>query len=285
MFPFSIQTLTHNPAHAEIRLVYAGLESFDSSVWKCTVVGPYCHERQTIAVAYAASSPTEQGWIVHIPEPCLWSAATPFLYEVKVQKRGEQYHHRWGIRALTVQRKRFLENQEPMAIRAVRVLKGFDETLAGQLRRAGVNSLMMPLSELLGENAQLADRYGFHVLYEINPEEDELLWKAESTLPLHISTMGYLLPQATMQQPQLWHNAMLHLHRQRRDIFIGIPVDTLPLSVVQGHVEFLVAPSSQMEELAVVKMPVIASVRRFDVLAEELPTNWAGRVSRVLPGE
>jgi hypothetical protein len=189
----------------------------------------------------------------------------------------------WGLHSLHIRKRQFLQQQQPLRLKGVRLTQPLTEALANSFKHLGINLLVMSLAHDPAGTAQLADQFGFHVLYEANPDEESQLWLAESSLPQHISTLGYLLPQTSMAHPQLWHNAMLHLHRQRRDIFIGISIDNVPLSMVQGHVEFLVTPAGQLEDLAGVKMPLLISVRRFDMLDEELPDQWAGRLSRVLP--
>lgn len=284
-FPFKIITTSYDPAKAELHLQYTGMEAFDATSWKGSVIGPYCHGRQTIAIAHTLEASSGDAFTVRIPEPCYWSPEVPFLYEVVLESSQLKYRHRWGLQSLTIKRNQFQLNQEKLALRGVRFTQPLTTELANRLKHDHVNLLVTPLSHEAATIAQVGSELGLYVLYEVNPDEDELLWHAESTLFQHISTLGFVLPQSAMQNPQLWHNAMLHLHRQRRDVFIGISIETVPLSMVQGHVEFILSPVQFMPDLAAVKMPALVLVRRFDLLSEQLPLNWAGRVSRVLPSE
>jgi hypothetical protein len=286
-FPFKIITTSYDPAQAELHLQYTGMESFDGAAWKGSVIGPYCHGRQTIAIAHPLVPGNDDTFMARIPEPCYWSPTAPFLYELLLDDTESQlkYRHGWGLQSLVIKRSQFLLNQEKLTLRGVRLTQPLTTELASTLKQADVNLLVIPLSQEATTIASLADLQGLCVLYEVNPDEDELLWHAESVLFQHISTLGFVLPQSAMLNPQLWHNAMLHLHRQRRDVFIGISIETVPLSMVQGHVEFILSPVQFMPELAEVKMPALGLVRRFDLLHEELPINWAGRVSRVPPSE
>ncbi len=284
-FPFKIITTSYDPTKAELHLQYAGMEAFDARAWKGSVIGPYCHARQTIAIAHTLEASSSDAFTVRIPEPCYWSPEASFLYEVVLESSQLKYGHRWGLQRLTIKRNQFQLNQEKLALRGVRLTQLLTTELANRLKQEHVNLLVVPLSLEAATIAQRGSERGFYVFYEVNPDEDELLWHAESILFQHVSTLGFVLPQSAMQNPQLWHNAMLHLHRQRRDVFIGISIETVPLSMVQGHVDFILSPVQFMPELAAVKMPALALVRRFDLLAEELPINWTGRVSRVLPSE
>lgn len=286
-FPFKIITTGHDPAQAELHLQYTGMEAFDATTWKGSVIGPYCHGRHTIAIAHALVSGSDDTFAVRIPEPCYWSPTAPFLYEVVLESLHEplKYRHRWGLQSLVIKRNQFLLNQDKLTLRGVRLLQTITNESASKLKQDHANLVVVPLSQEAATIASLADQHGLYVLYEVSPDEDELLWHAESVLFQHVSTLGFVLPQSAMQNPQLWHNAMLHLHRQRRDVFIGINIESVPLSMVQGHVEFILSPVQYMPDLAAVKMPALGLVRRFDLLHEELPINWAGRVSRVLPTE
>src|SRR4029079_16611250 len=98
-----------------------------------------------------------------------------------------------------------------------------------RLRSVGINLLLLPLG--FAQVADAADMHGFLVIYLVSPEDETALWEAEASLFNHVSTLGFVLPQATMRQPQLWHNAMLHLHGHRRDVYVGIHVEELPVGL------------------------------------------------------
>lgn len=227
-----------------------------------------------------------------IHSPRFWSPETPSLYklEIKVTRPYEMakvFTLSWGIKALQIDRSFFVLNGSQHLLRGVRLTQLLTEELATRLRRFHINTLIVPLevSPSMQKLPELADSFGFHVLYEVSIDDENLLWYAENNLFSHVSTLGWVLPQASMHNAQLWHNAMLHLHRQRRDVFVGILVDSLPLSMVQGHVEFILVPMNQIEELDNVTMPRLALVRRFDLMPSTFSTNLAGCVSRLLPQE
>lgn len=294
--PFKISTTSFDAAQAEITVQYLSDELINEVSAAVTlqgkIVGPYCVDRTTVATSHALelvpdSVDTLRG---RLPDPCFWSPETPFLYQIHVNVKKEQeqsFRFHWGIQSVQIKKNKFTIDGQPHLLRGVRLNQPLAHDLAQQLRQQHINCLVMPLEICLthDDTPRLADSFGFHLLYEAGPDEETMLWQAESRLSMHISTLGYILPQASMQNPQLWHNAMLHLHRQRRDIFVGIQVDDVPLSMVQGHVEFLLVPQQHVEEVASVKVPKLVSVRRFDLLREQLPVNLAGRVSRVLPSD
>lgn len=282
--PFKFTTSRFDPALAEVTIQYTGLDAVDNTQLDAYLVGPICMGRSTVTIAHPlkAVSGEDSKWRVLIPDPCFWSAEEPHLYQLQV-KTSVLPKVSWGLHSLYIRKRQFLQQQQPLRLKGVRLTHTLTESSAILFKEHGINLLSVSLEKDPTPTAQIADQYGFHVLYETNPDEEAQLWLAEHSLPLHISTLGYLLPQASMAHPQLWHNTMLHLHRQRRDIFIGITIDTVPLSMVQGHVEFLVTPERHLEDLAGVKMPLLISVRRYDMLNEVLPDQWAGRLSRALP--
>lgn len=294
--PFKLSTTNFDPTHAEVTLQYtpADLEAAPgvSPTVQGKVLGPYCVDRATVIVSHPLQLVKGSTDILRarIPDPCFWSPELPFLYRLEVEVQTdvtERYQLDWGIQSMQIHRSKFQLNNEIYALRGVKIAHPLTRTMAERLRQSGVNLIVQPMKPDIDLEAIAAcgDTVGMYIVYEIDPDEEAMLWQAETELSRHISTLGYLLPQATMQHPQLWHNAMMHLHRQRRDTFIGIQLEHVPLDMVQGHVEFMIVPVASMEAVGSVKVPKLASVRRFDALAEELPTNLAGRVSRVLPAE
>lgn len=293
-FPFKITTTSFDPALAEITLQHcpADLLTEPSQPVQIQgkVIGPFCEGRSTIAIAYPLSSVSnDEGMVlkVRLPDPCFWSPDEPFLYRFELESTTEGWSRvsfAWGIKSLQLKKQYFLLNQVILPLRGVRLSQPLTQELSSKLRQLQINTLVVSLvTDSLASCAVQADTMGFHIIYQVQPDEEDLLWYAENQLLQHISTLGWLLPQASMKEPQLWHNAMLHLHGQRRDVFVGIIVDTVPLSMVQGHVEFLLVPAQYFEDLQGVQAPRVVSVRRFDLLEEELPTNLAGRISRVMP--
>jgi hypothetical protein len=281
-FPLKITTTRYDVAAAEVTVQYHGLEPL--AQLDATIEGPFCRGLSLAIDTFAFDMADEEtsSWRVAIHEPHFWSPSSPNLYRLKSSQWSERD---WGIKSLTLRKRCFHLQEELHQLRGVRVTSTLTTELADLLKLANINMLVLPLQLNLEASAVLADQWGFHVIYEANPEDDASLWYAEEIPSQHISTFGYVLPQASMAHPQLWHNAMLHLHRQRRDIFIGITVDTVPLTMVQGHVEFLLASAVFIDALAAVKMPLIETVRRFDLLADALPDRMAGRICRVLPEE
>ena len=287
--PIKFTTTRLDPEQAELTVQYTGLEPLSSFHPRLNVTiypdGDFSDETYTM---YRDSN-DESIWRVTIPQPRYWSPETPNTYRLQFQFDHQLL--RWGFKSLQLRNRQWHLQQSRIQLRGVRYQGDFPSVLPSAppsihlaiLKSRGVNVLLQSLSDHKREMCMRADGYGLHVLSEVNPEDDASLWYAEEVLSQHVSTLGYVLPQSSMAHPQLWHNAMLHLHRQRRDIFIGISIDTVPLSMVQGHVEFLVTPTAYLDNLAAVKMPLIETVRRFDLLNEDLPERMAGRISRVMP--
>lgn len=281
--PFKLTTTRFDHDLAEVTLQYTGLEPID--VLQASCVGPLdcmLSPYNETTTPFLRVPGNELIWRTTIPQPYYWIPESPSQYRVEFADRRWPVIH-WGIKSLLMRKRQFLLQQEPIQWRGVRLQGTLDNAPTPHLKLSHVNLLLVPLTISLASLPMDANRLGFHVLYEVNPEDDASLWYAEEVLSQHVSTFGYVLPQASMSHPQLWHNAMLHLHRQRRDIFVGIAIDTVPLTMVQGHVEFLLAPAAFIDDLAAVRMPLIETVRRFDLLMEPIPDRMAGRISRVMP--
>jgi hypothetical protein len=237
--------------------------------------------------------PSEDGFVrcrAAIPTPAFWSPASPNLYRAYVSLTdGESVTSArldWGFKVLTLKRKAVRLHDEPLHLCGVRLEGYADETELPRLHRTGINTLLVPLNtNILASLPRHADERGFLVLYEVNPEDDAALWDAEEVLFNHVSTLGFVLPRSAMREPQLWHNAMLHLHAHRRDVYVGVLVDEVPIGLIQGHVEFLLAAPVLLEELVDVKTAKLAYVRRADLGPDDLPPNIVGHISRTLPAE
>lgn len=259
------------------------------------LTGPHCVGQETaVSTCPLASLPSEDGLVrcrASIPNPANWSPAAPLLYraEVRLSHEGQVETERlaWGLKTVSFTGKGLWLNGEAYSVRGLLPRDPPHEATLAHLHELGVNLLHVPLSSSLVSCSfpRQVDELGFLVLYDINPEDEAALWEAEATLFNHVSTLGFVLPQKTMREPQLWHNAMLHLHGRRRDVYVGVRVDEVPVGLIQGHVDFLVAPPAHLAELVNVKTGKLALFRRGGVDPDELPPGLAGHISRTPPGE
>lgn len=292
--PFTITTTNYDPALAEITIQYSPnqISTEDQPVTvSARIAGPWCNDQLLSNKKIECEITTDDHMVLRasLAGPKFWSNTSPNLYRCHVELKQESkepvnYTIDWGIKTLQIHRSRFELNGQRHLLRGVRVNDLPTQHFAEQCRQHAINTLFVPMAyqHLLESVPAFADTHGLHVLYELNADEEHHLWLAETHLLNHISTLGWVLPQSDMANAQLWHNAMLHLHGHRRDVFVGIMIEKVPLSMVQGHVDFLLVPMQFLPSLENVQVPKVASVRRFDLLEHDASINLAGTISRTL---
>jgi Glycosyl hydrolases family 2 len=292
MFALEIVVTYFDPAEAEIVLTHAPEDLTASAAGlelRGTLTGPRNVYAETAGAVHTLERLARREDVtrsrVHIPKPAFWSPEAPCVYEGTVDLwrdgvRVDQQDVAYGIKDLVLDRKGLRLNGEPLTLLGFPVKGALTPDTAERLRAAGGNLLLVPLCAETLPVWSAADRLGFFVLGEVDPADDALLWKAHDDLCQHISCLGWLLPQAATRQPQHWHNAMTLLHGRRRDVFVGVRVDELPLGALPGHVDFLAAGADLLEELASLQVPKLALTRRPDRFDSRAVL---GLVSRVLP--
>jgi hypothetical protein len=283
-----------SPAEADLTLV-VNLDdpSLADAELRGRLMGPRSAYAETVEVAYALRPLPREGERVRaqvlIPEPCFWSPEKPLLYQGPVERwqsaeRKEQTTLVLGLKEVTLRTKGLRLNGQPYTFKGVQCRR-LDEATASEYRAAGVNLLVVPVTAEAFPVWTAADRFGFFVIGVIDPEDDALLWRAAEELPPHPSCFGWLLPHELIARPQHWHNAMLLLHG-KRNVFVGVRVEALPVGVLPGHVTFLAADAGLLPDLDGVNVPKLAYAPRGGEAtpAPPLQTPLLGWVHRTLPG-
>jgi hypothetical protein len=259
-------TLLHcHPAEAELAVTWVP-EDPASSGWELRgrLTGPRHAFRETIQIPYPLRPQPRTAEPVRarivIPDPLLWSPTDPYLYvgPIEVCRDGTVVARcEWSTGLCTTQlqtRKGMRLNGQPLLLSGLACREArLDQAPAW--RAAGVNLLLTSLTDANRGLWSAADRLGFFVLGEIDPDLDELLWYAAEVLSQHTCCLGWVLPQELATQPQRWHQVVSLLQAQRPGVFLGLRVATLPLGVVPGHVSFLVGEAELLDALPAQGLP------------------------------
>jgi hypothetical protein len=291
MSPLEIVATRLNPAEAELSFTLAVTAPEGATVeLRGKVSGPTSPYAETIDVSYPLRPLPREGDLVRarviLPEPSLWTPAAPLLYHARVAVAvGDDVREERtvgvGLKECRLGRKGLFLNGVKLMLRGL-AARRLDPDTASDWRNDGVNLVTMPVVPELADAWDAADRLGFFVLGSIDPTTDDPLWLIQDKLLQHSSVLGWLLPQTTLTEPQRWHQAMSLLHGWRRDVFIGVLVEELPLPILPGHVDFLACGQAQLAALDHVQTPKLVMLRRGEAYAPPpLQTALLGRVARV----
>jgi hypothetical protein len=171
----SLQNRLLNPAEAEIWVTVVPEFMTSTTELRGRLTGPRCPYATTVEVAYPLrplARPREGlpglTWRVVIPEPSLWDPISPFLYggPIELWQDGQgcdvvQVQH--GLRSFSFPGPRLRLNGQPITLYATERDQCTEEE-ARSLRRAGLNTLLVPVRKDTQSLWDLADRLGFLVL-------------------------------------------------------------------------------------------------------------------------
>lgn len=291
-------TLLHcHPAEAELSVTWVP-DDPASTGWELRgrLTGPRHAFRETIQIPYPLrpqprTSEPVRARIV-IPDPLMWTPADPYLYAgpIEIWRDGTAVERcEWAAGLSTTQlhaRKGLRFNGQPLTLSGL-ALRAARMDQAQAWRQAGINLLLAPLTDPNRSLWHEADRLGFFVLGEVDPDLDQLVWHAAEVLSQHTSCLGWVLPQDLAAQPQRWHQIVSLLQAQRPGVFLGLRVATLPLGVVPGHVSLLVGDVELLDSLPAQGLPQLPIMPRGqDELASSPPegTLRLGQVRRRFDG-
>jgi hypothetical protein len=267
-----IYLLHCHPAEAELTFTWLPDEP-DSPGWELRgrLVGPQHAFRETIQIPYPLRPQPRTGDTVRarvvIPDPLTWSPADPFLYRgvVEIWRHDTMLSQADVVAGLCTvalhPRKGLRVNGSPLDLQCLLVR----EMRRDQIeiwRQAGINALCLPLTSDHPQVWTLAQQFGFFVLAEVDPENEDLLWQAAEVPSQHTSCLGWILPQDLSRQPQRWHQVASLLQPQRPGVFLGLRVMTLPLDVVPGHVAFLTGDLEILNQLPAAGLPQLPLLPR-----------------------
>lgn len=287
-----ILTTRYDPAETEITLTVL-LDDPEANGWelKGRLAGPSTPLAETVEVAYPLRAiVAEDGLLrarVVIPDPCIWSPETPFLYHgpVEVWQHGQlrastQVQH--GIKEVALRRKGLRLNGEELVLKCLQG-RGVSAEELPRLRQQGINALLVTVGSTIEPLWEAAARWGFFILAQLDPHDEQLLWHAQEELLDETALLGWVLPQTLIAQPQHWHNAMTLLHGQRKDVYVGLKIDEVPLGVLPGHVDFLIADADLLTEVSAEKTAKLVWLKRGQTQPESVPSHSIGWVLRSLP--
>jgi hypothetical protein len=285
-----ILTTRFDPADVELTVTAALDGPPAGSELRGRLMGPRCLGRETVEVAYPLRPLPADGDVLRarviIPEAGLWEPASPFLYEgpVELWQGGQLLGRRTvthGVRQIAFHaRKGLLLNGQRVRLRGLSVSATPSDADADRFRAAGLNALLSPARAETAELWDLADRYGWLLFGQLEPENDDALWRAEAHWSWHASCAGWVFPQDAVGHVQRWHHAMSLLHSQGRKLPVGVRVTELPLGVLPGHVSFLVCEERLLDELGETALPIIVAARR----GADFDSQPAAEVGRLVVG-
>lgn len=266
-------TLLHcHPAEAELTVSWLPDEP-GSEGWELRgrLVGPQHAFRETIQIPYPLRPQPRTGDTVRarvvIPDPLTWSPADPYLYRSVVEiwrhdTPASQAEVATGLCTVTLHPQKGLRvNGTPLELRCL-LVREVRRDQVDAWRQAGINVLCLPLTNDHLKVWTLAQQFGFFVLAEIDPENEELLWQASEVPCLHSSCLGWIVPHELARQPQRWHQVASLLQPQRPGVFLGLRVTELPLDVVPGHVAFLTGDEELLNQLPAAGLPQVPLLPR-----------------------
>lgn len=232
------------PAQSEVRIRVTPERLTPTTELRGRLMGPRCAYAETVEVAYPLRPPhrdqipsgrNELNARVVIPEACLWEPESPFLYEGPIElwqdgQRCEQIVVSHGLRAFRLGEDGFRLNFRLLKMRGQRIDNCSNED-AIDLRRAGYNLLVVPVTQQTVPLWQLADRFGFLMLGQIQDDSAETV-RSLHDLNRHPSCIGWLIEDG------------LHLPRDQfpPHTLLGLVVNLKGLPRHLNWVDFLFGP-------------------------------------------
>jgi hypothetical protein len=290
-----VETLTtrYDPAETEVTVtVVFDDPDMEGLELKGRLAGPCTPLAETIEVPHPLKmAAADEGLLrarVLLPDPCMWTPETPFLYRgpVEVWRHGQlrgrvQVQH--GVKEMLLRQKGLRLNGEPFRLNCLQA-KGVTAEDLPRLRQHGINALLMNVNAETEPLWDAAEAWGFFLIAQVDPHDEAMLWRAQEELLDHTSLFGWVLPQSLIREHQHWHNAMMLLHGQRRDVFVGVKADELPLGVLPGHVDFLLGEAETLTEAGTEKIAKIVLLKRGENKpTDPPPPHMIGWVRRSVP--
>ncbi len=290
-----VQTTRFDPVEAELGVTAVVSAPAQDLELRGRLMGPRCVYTETIEVAYPLKPLPAEGDVpgdvlrarVVVPEASPWSPKTPFRYEGPVELwqggvKVEETRVVHCLRHVVLRRRGLFLNGQAIPLRGVQ-RNQIDERAARDLHAGDCNLLLARIDgssepRALAELADLAERFGFLLLGQLDGSEETACWSAETALVRRSACLGWLLPQSLLATPQVWHSAMSLLHGQRRDLFVGLHVQELPLPVLPGHISFLAGDEQLLEQLGDLTLPKLILLRRGQANPERLSDPATARV-------
>jgi hypothetical protein len=273
-----------DPAEAEVCIAVYSEALTSTTQVRGRLMGPSCLYATTVEVAYPLrelSREYESLGTPHItvraliPEPNLWTPATPFLYRGVVELwQGGQCCERVpitrGLRGIKLGARGLRVNGQPVIIRGLACARCSEED-ASRLHQAGCNTLLVPPTAESAGLWELGDRYGFLMLGKLSS------WNQVDQagfVPRHPSILGWVLEPEFFRHPLLVEDpslatSLLPRYATEEPLAgMALPQSAAAASVPPG-VSFVLGTEETLAALAEINLPtIVLSARPF---GEPLP--------------
>jgi hypothetical protein len=264
----------------EIVVTYGRLDPTEGQVWitahpervtsttqvQGRLMGPSCRYASTVEVAYPLQEHSRdhgKGGMprittrVIIPEPNFWEPETPFLYQGPVElwqgrKCCDRTQVRLGLRDVRLGKRGLRLNGRPYPIRGV-ACEECSEEQALRLRKAGYNTLLVPVTADAATLGDIGDRFGFFILGRITAEDQFSLAPA---LADHPCLLGWVLNDRFLEDPLLREEPSLATTAVNgyafEDPLVGLEIKEPPESgTVPLGLSFVVCPEELVPDLQI----------------------------------
>ncbi len=249
-----------DPAEAELWVSVYPEQLTSTTVVRGRLMGPRCQYASTVEVAYPLREHSRQYekegeprliMRVIIPEPSLWEPETPFLYQgpVELWQKGQgcdevQLSH--GLREFRLSPQGIRWNGRILSIRGVE-RSGTSEQDALELRRAGCNALLAPVSSV--SLWQDADRFGFLMLGRMMSrsqfQQAHELWR-------HPCCLGWVLDAKLLEDPL---GRAVGGNLGDKDHLMGVELDQKSATPLPAAIRFVLCPENALPALAEIGLP------------------------------
>jgi hypothetical protein len=152
------------------------------------LLGPRCRFASTVEVAHwFRPAPGSTGTLrAIVPEPSLWDPESPFLYDAIIRpETGPEIRRTIGLRTVSLGSSGVLVQRKPWRLSGVE-RRHLDD--AAELRAAGVNTIVCPVTPGTLGLWDVADSWGFFMLGELSAESLSLAPQLED----HASCLGWI---------------------------------------------------------------------------------------------
>jgi len=270
-----------SPVEAEVWVTVVPDHVTPGTELRGRLTGPRCPYTTTVEVAYPLRplSPPMEGlpiltMRVIIPEPSWWDPVSPFLYggPIELWQHGQrcdvvQVQH--GLRSFRIADQRLRFNGHPLMLDGTeRALCSEEEAL--RLRKAGLNTLLVPVRKDTRGVWDLADRLGFLVLGRIPIHRVPRASAAVLFADYHPSCLGWLLEGDAWETVQL-AEAVAALIQTRPRPLVGVELQEPPGSLPDG-LHFVLCHEERLPDVSEIALPKLVRTESRDANAKEWPS-------------
>lgn len=256
-----VSTVRLSPAAAEVWIRARADQVAASTELRGRLVGPRSLYASTIEVAYPlrppgpGHAPPAEAIVearVVIPEPCLWTPETPFLYEGPVElwhdgTRCGRVELRHALRTLRLGPAGLRVNGVPRRVRGV-VAGACSDAHARELHQAGRDTLYVPLRQATSVG-DVADRHGFLFFVQLGSLEE----MHTTPFPMHPCCLGCVASQDVAADEAAWRAVRAWCGPAA----LGLELTGPPRGPLPEGTAFLVCPDALLLAVADCRLPTL----------------------------